>query len=97
LQSSASFCPSLPPNFHCTWRDPLAPQSRISPVLPGLEKEEEKQLSSHRGKSCPLQRLDLDPNPNVKRVGRGKKTSIKYKRMVREKNETQWLPLSWLD
>lgn len=47
--------------------------------------------------SCSLQKLVLDPNPNIKRGGRGKKASIKYKRMVREENETWWLPLNWLD
>lgn len=47
--------------------------------------------------SCSLQKLVLGPNPNIKKVGRGKKASIKYKRMVREENETWWLPPNWLD
>lgn len=71
-------------------------RSGISPVLPGLEEEEEKGLRSHGGKHCSLQNLDLDTNANIKRSGRGKKASIKYKRKLREENKTWWLPLSWL-
>lgn len=54
-------------------------------------------MSSHGEESCSLQKLDLDPDPNVKRAGRGKKASIKYKRTLGEENETWWLPLSWLE
>lgn len=53
--------------------------------------------SRHGGESCSLQKLGFNPDPNFKRTGREKKASSRYERMVREENETWWLPLSWLD
>lgn len=45
-------------------------------------------LAADRQDSCLLEKLDLDPNSNGKRVERRKKAYTEYKTMIREEKET---------